>query len=128
MLKIIILSMLALSTVGYTSRIQTRHQTFRSSDLKTYVDDIVNSNKVVVFSKDACPHCKEAVEILKKYTNNIKVEDISEKDNMVEIQDNLEKKTRARTVPRIFINGNCIGGADDVRNMHQSKSLKELIS
>ncbi|KAJ8279104.1 hypothetical protein COCON_G00061700 [Conger conger] len=33
----------------------------------------------------------------------------------------------ARTVPRVFINGNCIGGGSDTKELHQQGKLLPLI-
>ena len=39
------------------------------------------------------------------------------------IQDYLLKKTGARTVPRVFIGGECVGGGSEVRALHDRKGL-----
>nr|CRL54902.1 hypothetical protein CPGR_02200 [Mycolicibacterium fortuitum subsp. fortuitum DSM 46621 = ATCC 6841 = JCM 6387] len=35
--------------------------------------------------------------------------------------------TGARTVPRVFVNKQCLGGGTDVENMYREKKLQKLL-
>jgi len=52
-----------------------------------------------------------------------------EKDEkaMGEIQDYLQKKTGARSVPRVFVNGKFIGGGDDTVKLEKTGELKQVL-
>jgi glutaredoxin 3 len=69
--------------------------------------------KVVIYSKDYCPWCDRAKDLLKNKGYN----DITEIDitNSGELQaECLEKSGGRRTVPQIFLDGKHIGGHDDL--------------
>lgn len=71
------------------------------ASIQSYVDDTINSNKVVVFSATYCPYCTKAKNALKNYKiNNIKVIelDVEKNDEFDAIVSYLEKKTGAATV------------------------------
>ncbi|CAN7993326.1 unnamed protein product, partial [Ixodes hexagonus] len=44
-----------------------------------------------------------------------------------DIQQVLKEMTGAGTVPRVFVDKQCIGGGSDVKKMHQDKSLQPLL-
>jgi glutaredoxin 3 len=44
-----------------------------------------------------------------------------------EIQDYLADLTGGRTVPRVFVNGTCIGGGDDTVRLYKSGELQKMI-
>ena len=43
------------------------------------------------------------------------------------IQDYLLKLTGARSVPRVFIDGKCVGGGTDVTDLHQKNKLVPML-
>lgn len=53
--------------------------------------------------------------------------ELDEIDNGSEYQNVLGKITNARTVPRVFINGECIGGGDDTERLEKKGELKQLL-
>jgi len=55
------------------------------------------------------------------------VMELNQRNDGGEIQAQLHKITGARTVPRVFINGNCIGGADDTKALHLQGKLLPLV-
>jgi glutaredoxin 3 len=72
--------------------------------MSSYVDGLVSSHKVVVFSKTYCPYCVKAKKVLKKYSiNDLIVVELENRDDMDEIQDYLAKLTGARSVIIYFI-------------------------
>jgi glutaredoxin 3 len=99
--------------------------------MSQFVDPIIAGNKVAVFSKTYCPYCVKAKNVLSKYEiNSIKIVELDELDDNSQadaIQDYLNKITGARSVPRVFINGKCIGGGDDTARLDAENKLKELL-
>lgn len=66
---------------------------------------------ITVYSKDYCPYCKAAKELLSKKGLNFEVIDV-QKDN-TKLQEMLNRSKR-RTVPQIFFNDRHIGGYTDL--------------
>jgi glutaredoxin 3 len=80
--------------------------------------------KVVVYSKEPCPYCVLAKNLLK--ARNISFEEIridlddSKRDEMMRL-------SNRRTVPQIFINDQPIGGYDDLAALDKSGKLNDLL-
>ena len=79
---------------------------------RSFIQTQIQQVPVVTFTKSFCPHSQKVKNILKK--NNIKFHDIQldGRPDMDFIQDVLKDITGARTVPRVFVNGNFVGGGD----------------
>jgi glutaredoxin 3 len=72
--------------------------------MSQYVDNLIKSHKVTVFSKTYCPYCVKAKNVLNKYNlNDIKVIELDDREDSDQIQEYLKKLTGARTVIRIFL-------------------------
>ncbi|XP_048382711.1 glutaredoxin-1 [Stegostoma tigrinum] len=92
-----------------------------------YVDSKIYPNKVVLFIKKGCPFCVTARNVLEAYDfkeDRLQIYDISGHSEMKAIQDYLEKITGARTVPRVFIGTECVGGGSDVAELEKAGLLK----
>lgn len=57
----------------------------------------------------------------KKYTA-IELDDREDADD---IQNVLAELTGARTVPRVFVNGVCLGGGSDVKKLYETGELEK---
>jgi len=67
--------------------------------MSQYVDNLIKSHKVAVFSKTYCPYCVKAKNVLSKYKlNDLKVIELDDRDDSDQIQEYLKKLTGARTV------------------------------
>ncbi|XP_062937433.1 glutaredoxin-1-like [Cynocephalus volans] len=91
-----------------------------------FVNSKIHQGKVVVFIKPTCPYCKKIQEILSQLPFKqgvLEFVNITATDDVNEIQDYLLQLTGARTVPRVFIGKNCIGGCSDLITMQQSGEL-----
>ncbi|CAI9149105.1 unnamed protein product [Rangifer tarandus platyrhynchus] len=55
------------------------------------------------------------------------VVDLGRAPDMLKLQLVLEELTGARTVPRIYIGGVCIGGLSDMTREHESGALRERL-
>lgn len=53
---------------------------------------------------------------------------MDKKDDGEEYQKILEEITGARTVPRVFVNGECLGGGSDVKKMYDSGELAKKLA
>ncbi|XP_062252162.1 glutaredoxin 2 isoform X3 [Platichthys flesus] len=98
-----------------------------STSCVQYVQEVVSQNCVVIFSKTTCPYCKMAKNVFNEIGANYKVVELDEHNDGRRLQEALAQVTGARTVPRVFINGNCIGGCSDTKQLHQQGRLVPLI-
>ncbi|XP_008990030.1 glutaredoxin-1 [Callithrix jacchus] len=92
-----------------------------------FVNCKIQPGKVVVFIKPTCPYCRTAQEILSQLPIKqglLEFVDITATNHTNEIQDYLLQLTGARTVPRVFIGKDCIGGCSDLVSMQQSGELQ----
>ncbi|CAF3133199.1 unnamed protein product, partial [Rotaria sp. Silwood2] len=92
------------------------------------VKQLINNHKVIVFSKSYCPYCIAAKDIFAKYKlKDYKVVELDQIDNGSEYQNVLEKMTNTSTVPRVFIDGKCIGGSDDTEKLDRNGDLEKRL-
>uniref|UniRef100_A0A1L8DU31 Glutaredoxin-2, mitochondrial n=1 Tax=Nyssomyia neivai TaxID=330878 RepID=A0A1L8DU31_9DIPT len=92
-----------------------------------YVKNTIASDKVVIFSKSYCPYCIMAKEQFQKLKQKFTTVELENRDDGAEIQDVLGQLTGGRTVPRVFVNGQFIGGGTDVKKMYKDGSLQQLL-
>jgi len=82
-------------------------------------------SKVVVYSKENCPYCVLAKELLAK--RHIAFEEVridlddSKREEMMRL-------SNRRTVPQIFINNQSVGGYDDLAALVKSGKLDGLLN
>ena len=82
--------------------------------------------RVVVYSKETCPYCVMAKNLLKQKGVS-EIEEIridllpEERDKMIEI-------TGRMTVPQIFIGETHVGGFDDLSALNRAGKLDELLA
>ncbi|XP_066237951.1 glutaredoxin-1 [Saccopteryx leptura] len=91
-----------------------------------FVNSRIQPGKVVVFIKPTCPYCRQTQELLSQLPfkqGALEFVDITATSDTDKIQDYLQQITGARTVPRVFIGKECIGGCSDLTSMHQCGEL-----
>ena len=82
--------------------------------------------QVTLYTKDYCPYCVKAKELLKrKGYSNFKEIDITHDEKLQ--QEMLSKSNGKRTVPQIFINGTHVGGSDDLHALNDAGKLDALL-
>jgi glutaredoxin 3 len=82
--------------------------------------------EVVVYTKDYCPYCTRAKDILKKKGAEVKEIDVTNDENL--LAEMIEKSGGRKSVPEIFINGQHIGGHDDMVELDRKGELDKLLS
>ncbi|XP_047438220.1 glutaredoxin-1 [Mugil cephalus] len=95
-----------------------------------FVKAKIRGDKVVLFVKPTCPFCITAEEVLSKYKfkpGHLETVDISRRSDMGSLQDYFLELTGARTVPRVFIGEECIGGGSDVSALHRNGKLEGML-
>ncbi|CAF3314866.1 unnamed protein product [Rotaria socialis] len=120
------------STVEMGSKWSSPDASISSSDLSVadHIQQLIHKYPVVVFSKSYCPYSSKAKSILAKYDLDknyhvLELDHLSLKAD--EYQNELGKLTGAQTVPRVFINGKCIGGGDDTVALEKRGDLERLL-
>lgn len=80
--------------------------------------------EIIIYSTAYCPYCVRAKHLLDKKGlayKEIRVdEDAQQREEMI-------TKSGRRTVPQIFINGQHIGGCDDIYSLDQQGHLDKLL-
>ncbi|XP_069705713.1 uncharacterized protein [Periplaneta americana] len=87
------------------------------------VKELINSDGVVIFSKSYCPYCKMAKEVFDNLKQKYTAIELDTRDDGDTIQSILGEITGARTVPRVFVRGECLGGGTDVKQLYDSGKL-----
>lgn len=98
--------------------------------VKARMDQLIKNYAVFVVSKPSCPFCHTAKNVLGKYdipAEKMKVLEISGDKDCAEIQDYMMTLTGGRTVPRVFINGSCIGGGNETSAAHKNGTLEKKL-
>ncbi|KAL1465873.1 hypothetical protein WDU94_005399 [Cyamophila willieti] len=92
-----------------------------------FVQDLIKSEKIVIFSKTTCPFCKMAKDVFQKLNVQPKTVELDHREDGSSIQDALLEITGARSVPRVFVNGKFIGGGTDVKALYEKGELHQLV-
>jgi len=99
---------------------------------KTYtpeeiVNDLVENNEVVVFSKSYCGYCRRAKELLDVEGIEYTTFELNKREDGGEIHQYLKERTGHRTVPNIWINKRFFGGSDTLSRAREDGSLFQLV-
>lgn len=80
--------------------------------------------QVIMYTTGYCPYCAKARDLLHQKSvifNDIRI------DLQPELRDEMISKSGRRTVPQIFINGQHIGGCDDLYALEAQGKLNQLL-
>jgi len=80
--------------------------------------------KVIMYSTRFCPYCMRARKLLKN--KNIKYEEITLGLGSG-LRQEMEQKSGRTSVPQIFINGQAIGGYDEMAQLNRDGKLDTLL-
>ena len=94
------------------------------------IKDQISDNKVLLFMKGSpyqpqCGFSSKVAQILFSYDIEFSYIDVLE---FPEVRANLPKISDWPTFPQVFFQGELIGGADIVTQMHESGELKKMIA
>uniref|UniRef100_A0A3Q4HCF7 Thioredoxin reductase 3 n=1 Tax=Neolamprologus brichardi TaxID=32507 RepID=A0A3Q4HCF7_NEOBR len=81
-------------------------------ELKSQIQELIDSNQVIVFSKSYCPFCVKVKDLFKELQVECNVVELDLMDNGTSYQEMLLEMTGQKTVPNVFINKKHIGGCD----------------
>ncbi len=80
---------------------------------------------IEVYSKRDCPFCHKAKELLRE--KGQKFTEIDVERNSEKLKEMLERSRGRKTVPEIFIDGELVGGFDELRDLANSGKLDQLL-
>ncbi|KTC89406.1 glutaredoxin 3 [Fluoribacter dumoffii] len=80
--------------------------------------------EIIIYSTTYCPYCIRAKELLQQ--KNVSFTEIRI-DVQPELRAEMIAKSGRRTVPQIFINGQHIGGCDDLYALEDQGRLDQLL-
>lgn len=99
---------------------------------------LIESNEVVVFSKSYCPYCTQAKMALRSIPNLdvvvVEMDDGAHENWQIQVAKLAKsraipesKGNNTNSVPQIFIQRKCIGGADDLADMFADNRLSRML-
>ncbi|KAJ2499001.1 hypothetical protein GGH96_003860 [Coemansia sp. RSA 1972] len=101
------------------------------SDVEKKIRQLIKRNRVMVFSKTFCPYSRNTKQLLSQYRNDRGLEyEVLEADlesDPFKVKTVLGKISARFTFPNIFIDGQSIGGNDELRELHTSGELVALL-
>jgi len=81
--------------------------------------------KVVIYTGNVCPHCKWAIELLKR--KNIEFIEYNIAKDITKREEMLIKSNGAKTIPQIFIENHHVGGNDELQALERQGKLDDLL-
>ncbi len=79
---------------------------------------------VTVYTKDYCPYCTQAKQLLKNLDIEfVEVDVTNDQETLMKIV----QLSKMRTVPQIFVGDVCLGGYTDIASLHDERRLISTI-
>ncbi|RVE72410.1 hypothetical protein OJAV_G00042770 [Oryzias javanicus] len=97
------------------------------NDLKLRIQQLIESNSVMIFSKSSCPFCVRVKDLFKELKVECNVVELDLIEEGTNYQEMLLEMTGQRTVPNVFINKKHVGGCDKTMQAHKDGSLQQLL-
>jgi len=82
--------------------------------------------QIIVYSGPGCPYCQRAKMLLQK--KGVAFEEIDVRANPAKLDEMKAKTGGKQTIPQIFINGQLIGGSDDLYALDAAGKLDGLLA
>lgn len=82
--------------------------------------------EVIVYSGPNCPYCQRAKLLLQK--KGVAFTEIDVKADPARQEEMMARSQGRRTIPQIFINGQHIGGCDDLYALDSAKKLDSMLA
>ena len=95
-----------------------------ASSVRLAVQQLIDNNVVMVFSKTFCPYCVKVKDLFNRLGVSFQVVELDRIGEGDQYQAVLREITGASSVPRVFIGGASIGGCDDTHAALRSGDLK----
>ncbi|KAA8593541.1 hypothetical protein FQN60_009657 [Etheostoma spectabile] len=95
--------------------------------LKSRIQQLIDSNQVMVFSKSYCPFCIKVKDLFKEMQLDCNVVELDLIEDGTNYQEMLLEMTGQKSVPNVFINKTHVGGCDSTMQAHKDGSLQKLL-
>ena len=101
------------------------------SDVQKRIDDLVKSNKVMLFMKGnaqfpMCGFSGRAIQVLKACgVNEFKTFNVLEDED---VRQGIKDYAQWPTIPQLYVDGEFVGGSDIMMEMYQSGELQQLLN
>ena len=101
------------------------------SDVQQRIDDLVKSNRVVLFMKGTaqfpmCGFSGRAIQVLKASgVTELKTVNVLDDDG---IRQGIKEYANWPTIPQLYINGEFVGGSDIMMEMYEAGELKQALA
>ena len=100
-----------------------------TDQLRQEIEKDIKDNKVVIFMKGTvdqpmCGFSGRSVQILQSYGVSVKGHNVLASE---ELRQGIKEFTNWPTIPQIFINGEFVGGADIITEMHENGELAPML-
>lgn len=100
-------------------------------DVEQTVTDSIESDGVVLFMKGTelkpqCGYSQTALELLQKHVNDVETVNVLAGPTDT-YRDVLEQHSGWTTIPQVFVDGEFIGGADIIEELHSKGGLDEKL-
>lgn len=82
----------------------------------------------MIFSKDYCPFCKDAQNLLKSNGIDYNIVEMDLAPDGKEMHDTLKMMAKHNTVPLIYISQHKVGGYDDLLNLYENGTLMNKVN
>ena len=79
---------------------------------------------IEIYSKDWCPYCTKAKALLRSKALEYHEIDVT---SDYEREEQMVKRSQRRTVPQVFIDGESVGGYDDLAQLNATGELDKLL-
>ena len=81
---------------------------------------------VEIYTANYCPYCKKAKDLLQR--KNVSFKEIDITDDAAGRAEAMQRSGGRKTVPQIFINGESVGGFDDINALDREGKLDKLLA
>lgn len=101
------------------------------SDVQQRIDDLVKSNRVILFMKGSaqfpmCGFSGRAVQVLKAAgATEFKTFNVLEDEG---VRQGIKEYANWPTIPQLYINGEFVGGSDIMMEMYEAGELQKLLA
>ena len=105
------------ATLSSNDSLLIKAESFTPADMPQVLQD----NKVVLFTLSYCPWCKKAKKFLKKYGVKAYYVVVNKLDNKDDVITYVNDYTGDDKYPKIFVNGEFIGSLKGLKDLHKDK-------
>eukprot|EP00003_Mantamonas_plastica_P016094 TRINITY_DN2697_c0_g1_i2.p1 TRINITY_DN2697_c0_g1~~TRINITY_DN2697_c0_g1_i2.p1 ORF type:complete len:106 (-),score=32.37 TRINITY_DN2697_c0_g1_i2:150-467(-) len=101
--------------------------TSENQTIEEIIDELIEENDVLIFSKTWCGYCSEAKQVLKSTGADVKIVELDKRSDGSKIQNAIKKREKHNTVPAIYIKKQFIGGCSDLNRLSNKGELTDMI-